>query len=73
MAITLYVGGKSVYSKKAKPVDEYVLDPVFEAAAIESEYHQSHLREFLNDREHERTEKKNKLAKQARERSSCGA
>lgn len=70
MAITLYVGGKSVYSKKAKPSDEYVLDPVFEAAAIASEYQQSHLREFLIDREQERAHKKTKRSEAGRERAS---
>ncbi|PBJ09891.1 hypothetical protein [Pseudomonas sp. ACN5] len=67
MAITLYVGGKSVYSKKEKPSDEYVLDPIFEEAALASEFQQSHLREFLIEREQERAQKKSKRAEAGRE------
>lgn len=73
MAITLYVGGKSVYSMKEKTSDNYVLDPTFEAAALASEEHQSHLRDFLNERDNERDAKKRKLEKENRDRAGCGA
>lgn len=73
MAITLYVGGKSVYAKKAKPSDKYVLDPTFEAAALASEEHQSHLREFLNARDNELAAKKRRLEKAGREQAGCSA
>ncbi|CAM3356352.1 hypothetical protein BZK31_20740 [Pseudomonas floridensis] len=73
MAITLYVGGKSVYAKKAKPSDKYVLDPTFEAAALASEEHQSHLREFLSERDNELAERKRKLKKAGLERAGCTA
>ncbi|WP_249673324.1 hypothetical protein [Pseudomonas abieticivorans] len=73
MAITLYVGGKSVYAKKEKPSDKYVLDPTFEAAALASEEHQSHLREFLSERDNERAEKKRKMEEAGRERTACGS
>ncbi|KTB77029.1 hypothetical protein AO070_19630 [Pseudomonas syringae pv. syringae PD2766] len=73
MAITLYVGGKSVYAKKEKSPDKYVLDPTFEAAALASEEHQSHLREFLSERDNERAAKKRKMEQVGRERAGLGA
>lgn len=71
MAITLYVGGKSVYKKEEKPSDKYVLDPTFETAALASESQHSYLREFLSEREGKRRAQREKLAQAGRDRTGC--
>lgn len=59
MAIKLYLHGKESFAKKAKPAEDYEIDPDFLEAALANEQHLDNLLgEFLEQREKEKREKR---------------
>lgn len=64
MAIKLYLHGKESFAKKAKPAEEYVMDPdFFEAAQANAGQLDNLLDDFLKQREKEKRAKSFKAAK----------